>query len=171
MKNSILKLLLCLFVTIISFNFIKAQEPELKDTTDSKYKVGQKWSYKTRPNEKDSYFIVLKVENYPKFGNIIHIALSNLKVKNPGSPNGITDQIIELPFAERFIDESAVKILKEKVALPNYQARYDFWRKNVEAKKGGVHTSSIAKFIDVMEASMKANRHMISKDPTKLISF
>ena len=57
------------------------QDLKSKDATESRYKVGQVWSYKTRPNETKSTFIVVKVENDPKLGNIVHIALRDLKIK------------------------------------------------------------------------------------------
>ena len=154
MKTSILKLLLCLSLITSFTTFLKAQESELKDTTDSKYKVGQKWSYKTRPNEGDSYFIVVKVENHPKLGNIVHIALRNLKVKNPRSSDGITDKADHLPFSEKAIDESAVKVLKEKVDLPDYEEGYNIWRKAFDAKQAGIYTITLAKAIDVLEAGL-----------------
>ncbi len=52
----------------------------LTDVTDSKFKVGQVWKYKARPNEENSVFTVVKVENESKLGNIIHISVRNLKI-------------------------------------------------------------------------------------------
>ena len=126
----------------------------LKDTTESRYKVGQKWSYKTRPNEKDSYLIVVKVENHPKLGNIIHIAVRDLKMKNPRSPDGISDKVNHMPFAEEAINKSAIKILKEKVDLPDYEEGYNMWREAFDAGRAGIYTITLAEAVDVMEASL-----------------
>ncbi len=134
--------------------FAMAQDSMLKDTTESRYQVGQKWSYKTRPNEKDSYFIVVKVENYPKLGNIIHIAVRDLKMKNPRSPDGISDKVDHMPFAEEAMNKSAVKILKEKVDLPDYEEGYNMWREAFEAGHAGIYTITLAEAVDVMEAAL-----------------
>lgn len=89
----------------------------LKDRTESRYKVGQVWSYKTRPNEQKPSFIVLKVESHPKLGNIVHIALRNLRLRK------LNCEFIKtaghLPFAEEAINKSAVKLLKEQADLPD----------------------------------------------------
>ena len=69
-------LLLLLAISTSASLTVDAQEAE------AKYKPRQKWSYKTRPGEEDSYLIVLKVDKDPKLGNIIHIALRKLKMKN-----------------------------------------------------------------------------------------
>lgn len=74
------------------------QDSALKDTTESRYKVGQVWSYKTRPHENQSSFIVLKLENHPKLGNIVHIALSGLKLRKPNGD--FIEAAGHLPFAE-----------------------------------------------------------------------
>ena len=128
------------------------QDSELKDTTESKYKVGQIWSYKTRPNEKNSSFIVLKVENHPKLGNIIHIALRDLKLRKPNGD--FIETAGHLPFAEEAINKSALKLLKEKVDLPDFEEGYSMWREAFDAGKAGIYTITIAEAVDVMEATL-----------------
>ena len=118
------------------------------------YKVGQTWSYKTRPNEKESFFIVVKIDADEKFGKIIHIALSNLKMKNPNSSNEFYKSANHLPFIEEAITKSAVKILKEKVELPDYEEGYNLWKEAFDAKKAGVYTASIAEVIEIMEKGL-----------------
>jgi hypothetical protein len=128
------------------------QDSTLKDTTESKYKVGQIWSYKTRPNEKKSSFIVLKVENHPKLGNIIHIALRDLKMKKPNGD--YIETAGHLPFAEEAINRSAVKLLKEKVDLPEFEEGYGIWREAFDVGKAGIYTITIAEAVDVMETTL-----------------
>ena len=132
----------------------QAQDASLKDTTESKYKVGQVWSYKTRPDEKASSFIVVKVENHPKLGNIIHIALRELKVKRPSGPDDFITKVNHMPFAEEALDKSAVKLLKEKVELPDYREGYDLWREAFDEGNAGVYTITIAEAVGVMEKTL-----------------
>lgn len=105
-----------------------AQAIDPNGVTKSRYAVGQVWSYKTRPNETKSAFMVVRVESDPKLGNIIHIALRDLKIKNPHSPGGITDTMNHLPPAEEAIARSAVKLLEETVQLPDFEKSYRLWR-------------------------------------------
>lgn len=129
-----------------------AQDSMLKDTTESKYKAGQVWSYKTRPDEKKSTFIVLKVENHPKFGNIIHIALRDLKLRKPGGD--FIEAAGHLPFAEEAINKSAVKLLKEEDVFPDYEEGYGLWREAFEAGRAGVYTITVAEAVDAMEKTL-----------------
>ena len=154
MNKTELGLLLCSCLLIATVSFGKTQDLMLKDTTESRYKVGQKWSYKARPNEEKSYFIVVKVENHPKLGNIIHIAVRDLRMKNQRSPDGISDKVNHMPFTEEAINKSAVKILKEKVDLPDYKEGYDIWREAFDAGRAGIYTITLAEAVDVMEASL-----------------
>ncbi|MBV9926805.1 MAG: hypothetical protein JOZ96_17430 [Acidobacteria bacterium] len=129
-----------------------AQESMLKDTTESKYKVGQVWSYKTRPDEKDSTFVVLKVENHPKLGNIVHIALRGLRLKKPNGD--FIEGASHLPFAEEAINKSALKLVKEKAELPDFEEGYGLWREAFDAGKAGVYTISVAEAVGVMEETL-----------------
>jgi hypothetical protein len=154
MNKTTFTLLLCSCLLTAAAAFGRAQDSTLKDTTESPFKVGQKWSYKTRPNEEKSYFIVVKVEHHPKFGNIIHIAVRDLKMKNPHSPDGISDKVNHMPFAEEAMNKSALKLLKEKVELPDYKEGYNLWREAFDAGRAGIYTITLAEAVDVMEASL-----------------
>lgn len=133
---------------------IKAQDSELKDAADSPYKVGQVWSYKTRSNESKSTFIVVKVDNHPKYGNIIHIAVKDLKMKNPRSPDGLSDKINHMPFSEKAIAQSAVKMLKEKAELPDFREGYNLWREAFDQKRAGFYIVSIAEAVQIAEDTL-----------------
>ena len=78
------------------------QTVKQNETNDSKFKVGQKWSYRARPGEESSYFIIVKIDNDPKLGRIVHIAMRGLKIQNPRSLDGVSDRVDHLPFAGWF---------------------------------------------------------------------
>lgn len=154
MRRTLLALLLSSFIFALAAPNGNAQDSGLKETTESRFKVGQKWSYKTRPNESESYFIVVKVERDPKLGNIIHIAVRDLKMKNPHSPDGISDKVNHMPFAEEAPQRSAVKLLKEKVDLPEYEEGYKMWREAFDAGRAGIYTITLAEAVEVMETTL-----------------
>lgn len=128
-----------------------AQPPMPKDMVESKYKVGQAWSYRTRPGEERSYFIVVKVERDPKLGNIVHVAVRGLRMKNRHSPDGYSDAVNHMPFSEEAIDRSAVKLLKESADLPDYMEGYRTWREAFDAGRAGIYTITLAEAVKVME--------------------
>jgi hypothetical protein len=130
------------------------QDSTLKDTTDSKYKVGQMWSYITRPGEEKSYFIVVKVETHPKLGKIIHIAVRKLEMQNPRSPDGISEDVNHMPFSEEALNKSALKILKDRVDLPDFKDGYQMWRDAFDAGRAGIYTITLAEAVKVMETTL-----------------
>lgn len=143
---------LCLSILLAVTVGGSTQDSTLKDTTESKYKVGQVWSYKTRPQEEKSTFIVVKVESHPKLGNIVHIALRDLKLRKPNGD--FIESAGHLPFAEEAINKSAVKVIKEKADLPDYEEGYKMWREAFDAGKAGAYTISVAEAVGVMEETL-----------------
>lgn len=152
MKKTIGASTLCISILLVVTAYGGVQDSMLKDTTESKYKVGQVWNYKTRPNEKKSTFIVVRVESHPKLGNIIHIALRDLKLRKPSGE--FIETAGHLPFAEGAVNKSAVKLVKEKADLPDYEEGYGMWREAFDAGRAGVYTITIAEAVGVMEQTL-----------------
>lgn len=131
-----------------------AQKSAPKEVQNSSYKIGQIWSYKTRVNEPNSTFTVVKIDSDPRFGNIIHIAVRNLKMKNPRSPDGISDVINHMPFSEKAVAQSAIKLLKEKADLPDFEEGYSLWKEAFDQKRAGFYTISIAEAVKIAEDNL-----------------
>ena len=123
----------------------------LTDTINSKFKVGQVWKYKTRPNEKNSVFTVAKIENEPKNGNIIHITVTKLKIKNSHAPSGFTDLIGHMPLAESAVAESVIELSNETPNLSSYKEGYQDWREAFDKGQAGIWTSPVSECIAAME--------------------
>jgi hypothetical protein len=121
--------------------------PTFTDTQESRYKVGQVWSYKTRPVEPNSELVIVKVEKLEIPGIVVHISVRGLKLKSPTAPGGYTDQISHMPFAERAIDASVLSEIGSERNLPDYLPGYKDWLEH----NGGVFTRTVAEAIDVIE--------------------
>ena len=128
------------------------QRSQLKETTDSRYKVGQLWGYWTRPEEKTSSFVVVKVEKHPTLRTIIHISLRGLRIKKPNGD--IIETLNHIPFTEYAIDSSGPKLLSEKADLPDYEDGYRRWREAFDAGRGIVYARTIAETLEELEASL-----------------
>jgi hypothetical protein len=134
--------------------FVNGQDPAQKEPADSKYKVGQQWSYSARPGEEKSFLIILKIDDDPRLGRIIHIAMRGLKMKNPRSPDGFSENVNHMPFLESAIEKSGLKLMKEKVALPDFEEGYKLWREAFDAKKAGAYSITVGEAVDVMETAL-----------------
>ena len=141
-------------LSILLFASVFGQDAPQKEPADSKYKVGQQWSYSARPGEEESYLIVVKIDNDPKLGRIIHIALRGLKMKNPHSPDGISEDVNHMPFLEAAIEKSGLRLIKEKVDLPDFKEGYGMWRKAFDAGQAGAYSITVAEAVVVMEKTL-----------------
>ena len=149
--------MLTTFLTILlaAAVLMTGQDIKRQDPADPKYKVGQKWSYSARPVEEKSYLIIVKIDNDPKLGRIIHVALRGLKLKNPRSPDGISEDVNHVPFLEEAIEKSGLKLLKEKVDLPDFEEGYQLWREAFDAGRAGAYSIEVAEAVKVMESVLQ----------------
>ena len=132
----------------------EAQDKKIDEKAASIYSVGQKWAYEAREGEKDSYLIILKIDRDAKLGNIIHIALRGLKIKNRRSPEGVSENVDHMPFSEEALKNSGLKLLKEKTELPDFDEGYQIWRKDFDAGRAGVYSITVAEAVKVMETAL-----------------
>jgi len=119
-----------------------------------KYKVGQEWKYKTRKGEENSTLKILKIEEYPKTGKIIHISISGLKVVSPDSKDGFANELTHIPITEEALDESVTELKNEKIKLPNKIEGYDYWKKEFDEGTAGVFSISVVEIVESMEEAI-----------------
>jgi hypothetical protein len=129
----------------------KKECAESQTVTDSTYRAGQVWSYKTRPNEKSSTLTILRVETTPKVGVIIHVHVDKVQFSNcTGGP--APTSIDHAPFTKAAIDKSVIRQIRETSELPAFEAGYRDWL----AHCGGVYTISVAEMIGVNDTTFNA---------------
>jgi len=120
------------------------------DAGKRSFHVGERWNYRARPGEETSTLTVLKIESLPKSGVVVHVSVDGLHLKSPKAPTGMTDNIGHLPFAEAALDRSVTTLAAVSVALPDYEAGYDEWRR----AKGGVFTITVAEAVAFVEDAL-----------------
>jgi hypothetical protein len=121
----------------------------LTEVSDSKFKVGQRWSYWARPGEEQSTFTIVKIESHPQVGVIVHVGLDNLQLKQGSKTTGL---IPHLAFSREAIERSAAKLVDEEAPLPNFKQGYADWRKAVDEGQIAVRTAPIAETLNSMES-------------------
>ena len=113
------------------------------------FSEGQIWSYKARAGEEKSTLLINKIETVPKLGQIFHISIFGVQVKNSRVPSGIITEPLHMPVSKQTLDESVVKLVgKSKI---RYLEEYKEWRAAFDRGEGGVFTIPIQKIVDVVE--------------------
>ncbi|WP_265594040.1 hypothetical protein [Haloferula sp. BvORR071] len=139
------------FLTFLAVLGLASVIHAAEDETKIDPKEGECWSYTTRPGEEESFAVIRKIETLPKVGEVIHISLFGLKVKNPAAKDGFTAEVGHIPMSGASARASLKKKLDKKVPDFEWEEGYRQWRKSYESSQGGVFTKSIAECIGFIE--------------------
>lgn len=143
------------------------KDTSLKDTTDSKFHVGDVWQYKTRPGEEKSRLIVVKIDDSPDLGVIIHVAVDGLTWKDC-EDNLVAESVPHMPFARRAVEESVTKRVGKAESLPNFRNGYEEWQQAYYKKHAGIYAISVEAAVSVTEKTWRAG---IGCPPTYTMNF
>ena len=111
----------------------------------------QVWSYKTRAGEEGSTILINKVENDPKLGQIFHISVAGVRVKNRGAPSGVSTELPHFPVSKQTLEASCTKLVGRSAPNPGYTEGYKQWKRAFDQGKAGVFTISVAEIIQFVE--------------------
>lgn len=112
-------------------------------------KVGDIWAYKNRPGEDASTLMILKVENYPKLGKVVHIRVDAFRMINPVTGNEFND-MPHLPFQAKALERSITHRVGKTAVIPEFSQGYAAWRAAFDEGKAGVFKISVSKTLDGM---------------------
>ncbi|CAD7809670.1 hypothetical protein CHRY9390_02048 [Chryseobacterium aquaeductus] len=139
--------ILSTFIIFFSLSNCKPQET-------TKYVIGQEWNYKTRKSEENSTLKILKIEEYPTHGKVIHISIGGLKVGNPNVEKGFAKEFTHIPITEEALNKSVTELKNGKIKLPDYIDGYNYWKKEFDQGIAGVFSISVSEIVDLMEESI-----------------
>lgn len=131
------------------------KDVRLKQSTDEKFRVGDVWEYQTRKGEEHSRITILRVDESPELGTIVHIGVDNVRLSNcNGGPE--PDSVPHMPFARKALEESVSKKVASGQSLPDYEEGYQEWREAYEQKRAGIYIVSVAGAVSVAEKTFQA---------------
>lgn len=115
---------------------------------------GQIWTYDTRSGEEISRIIICRVEADAKFGQIVHIHVNGVRLKNNRAPGGSSNQIGHMPYSGDALRKCLTKLESTVTALPAFEDGYQEWRGAFDKGKAGVWTAPVSEAIAGMEAAL-----------------
>jgi hypothetical protein len=118
------------------------------------FEPGQVWTYRTRPGEEGSRVIVCRVENDADLGQIVHVYVNGLRMRNKNAPHGTVDHVPHMAYSARAMRRSVVKLEATGTSLPQFEERYHEWRTKFMQSRAGVWTAPLADSIAGMESVM-----------------
>jgi hypothetical protein len=113
-------------------------------------RVGQEWRFRARAQDPDPRLVIDRLETLPKVGDVVHVSIRGVRIRNPRAPGGYSDTIGHMPFSRAAVESSITTLLQESVALPDFEEGYQEWRK----AQGGVFTVSVLEGLEFMEKTL-----------------
>jgi len=111
------------------------------------FQVGQEWSYQARPQDVNSSLLVGAIEDHPQMGRIVHIAVNNVRVRNPHANGGYSTEIGHIPTSEAALRDSVTKLLASAQQVDQVAEGIETWR----SAQGGVFTVSVSEAVQYIE--------------------
>src|SRR6266404_426854 len=131
------------------------KDTTLQDATDAKFKPGDVWEYTTREGEERSTLTILKVDNSPELGVIVHIGVEKIKLANcRGGPS--PESVPHMPFARKALDDSVTKKIASNRPLPNFREGYEEWKEAYSKKKAGIYIVGVSSAVGVAEKTYRS---------------
>lgn len=115
----------------------------------------QVWRYATRPGEEQSRIIVLRVDLEPNIGEIIHIAITGVRLMPSNDDLAPRTAIGHVPVARTALEASRLSLELENAEVPEFQKGYDTWRAAFETGSAGVFSVPVAEIVDTTEATIR----------------
>lgn len=121
------------------------------------FRVGDIWAYNNRPGEDGSTLTILKVENYPKLGEVVHIRVDGFRMANPVT-GGEFNEMPHLPFQAKALARSITHRIGQSPEVPDFSQGYAAWRAAFDEGKAGVFKISVWQTLDgIVTSNWKAS--------------
>jgi hypothetical protein len=115
--------------------------------------AGQIWTYQTRAGEETSRIVICRVDEFPS-GQIAHIQVSGLHLKNTHVPAGHSSLIGHMPFSSPVLRKSLIQLEPARADIEEFEDGYQEWRKAFDQGKAGVWTIPVREAIAHMESAL-----------------
>jgi hypothetical protein len=146
------------FVARELFADVGAEEPmETKNPVPSRFGAGQRWKYQTRAGEEASTLLIVKVDVHAKLGNIVHVIVDGLRMRNPGALSGISERFSHLPFSEDAIARSVTDLVGTEDVGADWQEGYSAWQDGFRNGKAGIFSISVSDAVSVLGDALAAD--------------
>jgi hypothetical protein len=117
----------------------------------TRYRAGQRWSYKTRDGEEASRVTILLTEEVRDYGVLVFVALDGLRVADARAPDGQRSRVSFAAFTLAAIDDG-VLAFDGQVGAPDCRELYANWRTAFGAGRAAPFTRTVADAVGTLQA-------------------
>ena len=106
----------------------------------TQFSVGQIWTYATRDCEPNSRMTIVRLDEDPDFGTIVHVFVSGVSIPNAEAPGGVTTFIAHLPYSEEALENACSNSMENPVSYPTMKTPTNFGERHLSRTKQAYST-------------------------------
>lgn len=119
------------------------------------YAVGQRWRCTGRRHDETPTLLINRVDPHPLGGEIFHVTLNGIAVRNPRLPTGVMTTMAHLPVTRQTLDLSIVELVGANLSPdPAYLPGYAEWKQAFDAGQAGSFGVSVAEVLNFVEKGL-----------------
>lgn len=118
------------------------------------YAAGQLWRCAGRAADETPMLLINQVDAHPLGGEIFHIALHGIRIKNPRLPTGLMTRLAHLPVTRRTLDISVTGFERLQAPGSEYHQGYAEWKRAFDANQAGAFGVAVAEILEIVERGL-----------------
>jgi hypothetical protein len=122
------------------------------------FAAGQLWRCIGRSADEAPLVLINRVDQHPLGGEIFHVSIAGIRVKNAAEASGITTALPHIPVIRQTFERSGAEFVRLQAPDPVYQAGYAQWKREFDAGRAGSFGVSVAEVLDFIERGLNARR-------------
>jgi hypothetical protein len=118
---------------------------------------GQVWTYDHRPGEEGSRVVIRKVGIEPDDGEVFHISILGVKLRNHRVPGGAQPAMHHAAVLRTTLDKSLRELTTASDEDRAWESGYAVWRQAYDNGDAGVFELSVAEILGYIEMVVAAS--------------
>lgn len=120
----------------------------------SRYAVGQLWRCKGRTPDESPTLLINQIDQHPLGGEIYHVTLRDVRVRQPALPSGWIDSLPHAPVIAQTFERSDAVLIGTDTPDPAYREGYAQWKAAFDAGNAGSFGVSVATILEIVERQL-----------------
>ena len=117
----------------------------------SRYAVGQLWQCQGRTADERPTVLINRIDEHPLGGQIYHVTLEGLRIRNQHAPGGIQTRLAHAPITAPTLAYSQATLIGERPVDPAYLEGYGQWKQAFDAGNAGAFGNTVAAIATIVE--------------------
>lgn len=118
-------------------------------------KVGECWTYATRPGEENSFLVVRRIETLPVLGEVAHISIFKLKMLSPAALGQHVEFVGHMPIALASVRASVREKVTRHFPVVDWEGGYRMWREaTTKSGQTGIFIEPVSACVAILEKTL-----------------